>query len=87
MSEIVLPRYKCHKEVNAAKIYCVIPNDGTGGAKLCFEQYPGVEVDQHFMAKHNPSAGGYYIIYSDGYTSWSPADVFEEGCSIIEEES
>lgn len=96
MSEIVLPRYKCHKEVNAAKIRSVVPIDGDGSAILYFEESGDwridsgnmkVVVDQHFMAKHNPSAGGYYIIYNDGYTSWSPAEAFEEGYSIIEEES
>jgi hypothetical protein len=90
MSEIVndekpFPLYKCHKEVRAEKILGVIPVDGTGGAILYFDKYPSVPVDHHFMAKHNPSTGGYYVIYQDGYTSWSPGPAFEEGYSLVEE--
>jgi hypothetical protein len=29
--------------------------------------------------KHSPEAGGYYVQYKDGYTSFSPAEAFEEG--------
>jgi hypothetical protein len=79
------PRYKCHKEVNAVKIDKVIVIDGSGGAYLYFTNYPVVEVDHHYMAKHNPSSGGYYVIYDDGYTSWSPAKAFEDGYTLIEE--
>lgn len=79
------PRYKCHKEVKAAKILFVIPHEGSGGAKLCFEDFPAITVDHLFMAKHNPSRGGYYVICDDGYKSFSPAKAFEEGYTLIEE--
>lgn len=85
MSEIVYPKYRCHKEVYALKIRGIIVNEGTGGATLCFKDYDNIEVDHLFMAKHNPSSGGYYVIYKDGYTSWSPAETFEEGYTLIEE--
>lgn len=88
MSEIVLPRYRCHKEVKAAKILEVYIRDGDGGASLWFTnpKYDPVEVDHLFMAKHNPSRGGYYVVYGDGYASWSPGKAFEEGYTLIEEE-
>lgn len=85
-----LPRYKSHKEVMALKIRRVEPDDGDGGAILHWYQdaiYNPIKVDHLFMAKHNPSAGGYYVVYDDGYTSWSPAKAFEEGYSLIEENS
>jgi hypothetical protein len=68
------------------KIDKVIPIEGNGGAYLYFTNYPVIEVDHLFMAKHNPSSGGYYVIYDDGYTSWSPAKSFEEGYTLIMEE-
>jgi len=83
--ELNLPRYKCHKEVRAARIRGIIINEGTGGASLCFKDYPNIEVDHLFMTKHNPSSGGYYVVYDDGYTSWSPAKAFEDGYTLIEE--
>jgi hypothetical protein len=36
-------------------------------------------VTREFMDKHTPQAGGYYVVYKDGYKSYSPAQAFEEG--------
>ena len=39
---------------------------------------------RHDMADApNLEAGGYYVVYDDGYTSWSPAEVFEDGYEEI----
>lgn len=35
------------------------------------------------MAKHKPVAGGYFVVYEDGYESFSPAKAFEEGYTRI----
>jgi hypothetical protein len=35
------------------------------------------------MTKHNPQVGGYYVMYKDGYQSWSPASEFEDGYTRI----
>lgn len=43
------------------------------------EGYAPFEVDALYLKKHNPQVGGYYIVYADGYKSWSPAQAFEEG--------
>jgi hypothetical protein len=91
MSEIEtgvnMPKYKSHKTVHALKIIQVYPRDDNGGAALHFVDptCAPIEVDHLFMAKHNPSAGGYYVVYDDGYTSWSPANAFEEGYTLIED--
>lgn len=29
-------------------------------------------VDEAFVARHNPQAGGFYVLHEDGYTSFSP---------------
>jgi hypothetical protein len=35
------------------------------------------------MKKHRPQVGGYYVLYEDGYHSFSPAPAFESGYSLI----
>jgi hypothetical protein len=79
-----MPRYKCHKEVWALKIRNVIP--GIEGAATIFPEDAGYApffADAAYIAKHNPQAGGYYVVYSDGYRSFSPASAFEEGYSKV----
>lgn len=41
------------------------------------------EVDAAYMQKHKPEVGGYFVVYADGYKSYSPAQAFEEGYSLI----
>lgn len=80
--EKVLPSWKCHKTVRAAKIVTVEPLVGRtmlhldGGA-------PTIQVSDEYMAKHSPKPGGYYINYDDGYESFSPAKAFEDGYDLI----
>jgi hypothetical protein len=87
---IELPRYKCHKEVWAHKIeeikqspanevflggsYQIVPAD---------KMYAPITVPASFVEKHKPEVGGYYVIYQDGYTSYSPAKAFEEGYTPV----
>lgn len=91
-----MPQYQCHKKVHALKIAEVIkkPNpDATGrsaassyGATLVPEDkanYAPFDVDSQFDSKHRPVAGGYYVVYDDGYKSFSPAEAFESGYSPI----
>jgi hypothetical protein len=80
-----LPRYKCHKEVWAAKIldirdYSDPGRNSDGSRWLVIEgNYAPIHVDAAYMQKHQPKTGGYYVVYKDGYKSFSPADAFEEG--------
>ena len=39
----------------------------------------GVVVSAAYVAKHDPQVGGYYVLYPDGYESWSPAEAFRAG--------
>lgn len=52
-----------------------------GGAYLVpeDERYANIQVDIEYLSKHKPVAGGYYVVYKDGYKSFSPAQAFEEG--------
>ncbi len=53
-------------------------------AKLWFGDAGPIDVSGAWMAKHEPQVGGYYVVYEDGYTSFSPADAFEKGYTKIE---
>ena len=82
-----MPRYRSHKIVWALKI-AAIKRDGDGedresdGSAMITpveEGYGAFKVDADYMHKHKPEVGGYYVVYQDGYKSWSPAQAFEEG--------
>ena len=84
---VILPRYRCHKEVWAGKIAHIdYRHDGDGGAVVVFaEGHDRFYVSQAYVDKHKPKPGGYYVRYDDGYESWSPAGAFESGYTRIEE--
>ena len=46
-------------------------------------RYGLIPFDAEFYRKHRPVAGGYYVVYKDGYKSFSPAKAFEEGYTPI----
>jgi hypothetical protein len=75
-----MPQYKSHKTVCALKIK-EIRYDASGGAVIIPQDpdYTHVEVSPGYMKKHAPAVGGYYVVYEDGYDSYSPAQAFEEG--------
>ena len=79
-----LPKYKCHKTVWALKIATVLLTK-EGGAILATNDhgYAPWEVDSDYVTKHQPEAGGYYVVYEDGYKSFSPAEAFEAGYSRL----
>ena len=90
-----MPKYQSHKKVWALKIKEIVfdsdlaKEDGNretdGSATITPEEegYAPFKVDAAYCHKHKPQAGGYYVVYADGYKSWSPADVFEEGNTRI----
>jgi hypothetical protein len=86
-----MPKYVCHKEVWALKIKD-IKFDGEGenretdgSAMITPEEigYAPFKVDYTFIKKHTPQVGGYYVVYKDGYKSFSPAVAFEEGYTKV----
>lgn len=46
--------------------------------------YAPIPFDADWFRKHRPTPGGYYVVYSDGYKSFSPAYAFEEGYTLIQ---
>lgn len=81
-----LPKYKCHKTVRAAMITDVgavsfdadtfVISLSTGGE---------VAVTREWKERHNPVAGGYFVVYEDGYTSFSPGPAFEAGYTLAQQ--
>ena len=57
--------------------------DGTAMIKPAEKGYAPFEVDAEFMRRNKPEVGGYYVVYEDGYRSYSPAKAFEDGYSLI----
>ena len=82
-----LPKYKCHKEVWALKIseYKVIDSDGTVLITPEDDEFSPFKTDIGWERKIKSKNGdpGYYVVYEDGYSSWSPTKAFEEGYAKI----
>lgn len=76
-----MQRYKCHKEVEAAKINSITFSNNT--VELRFDNADPVNVPRSWADKHKPFCGGYFVVYKDGYQSYSPAEAFEEGYTKI----
>lgn len=79
-----LPQYKCHKTVRAARITALRQNGTSDMPDLVLGDIGGIVTllpDWH--AKHKPQVGGYYVVYDDGYASFSPANAFEEGYALL----
>lgn len=93
-----LPRYRCHKEVHALKIERLdlhTPKPAPEGEKT--DMYSGggtitpegdlfaaFQVSPEYLHKHKPLPGGYWVLYADGYQSYSPAEAFEDGYTLIQ---
>lgn len=74
--------YRCHKTVRAAKIVAANPTQGYLDLLEGDRQYRH-EVPFSYFNRHRIEVGGYFVVYEDGYESFSPAKAFEEGYSII----
>lgn len=78
---VEMPRYKCHKVVHALKIARLEARPGIQGTLLvpADEGYGAFGLEPAWVEKFQPKAGGYFVVYEDGYQSFSPARAFEEG--------
>ena len=82
-----MPKYICHKEVWALKIHQISVLDNGDAVIMPDENgYASFQVSKEYVNKHKPVVGGYYIVYKDGYKSFSPAEPFESGYKIKENE-
>ena len=81
------PLYLCHKQVRATKILQIWDGPQRGQRCCSIQNFTGVIVlDQNFLTRHQPRAGGYLVLYEDGYVSYSPATAFEKGYTAADAE-
>lgn len=83
----MLPQWRCHKVVSAGKISLMARDEPNG--KLMVHAEPSnmpFAVPLDFLYRHNPTIGGYFVVYEDGYISYSPAAPFEAGYHPLEGE-
>lgn len=86
-----MPRYISHKKVWALKIKeikqsIIEPSPFEGGSYTITpadERYAPFDVPRDYVERHFAEDGGYYVVYDDGYKSYSPAKAFEEGYTLI----
>lgn len=80
-----LPQYQCHKKVRAAKITNIVDYRPHGpDVRLVFGEIDKtLEVPRAWMKRHKPVVGGYYVVYEDNYSSYSPSPSFEGGYSKL----
>ena len=89
-----MPKYECHKIVYALKIGKIeldvniaqVGDRKIDGSAMIYpvdEGFAPFYVTAGYVLKHKPQANGYYVVYEDGYKSWSPREVFENGYTRI----
>jgi hypothetical protein len=91
IDNIQLPRYQSHKKVWALQIKDIkqtdVESSFDGGSMMLVpvdSRYAPIEVSfVDYVQRHKPEAGGYYVVYEDGYKSYSPAGAFESGYTLI----
>ena len=80
---VEMPKYRCHKEVHALEIFHIkydkegMPANGSAIIIPAEAGYASFEVSHDYILRHNPEVGGYYVVYKDGYVSFSPKEAFE----------
>ncbi len=93
-----LPLYRSHKQVWAAQIVTATQLPlAPGNEHIDVKPLPqfslilsvdGKEIEHTsvpgFCARGVPSQGDYFVLYPDGYESWSPKAAFEEGYQRVE---
>lgn len=85
MSNVIeIPRYQCHKQVQALKIKLVIENPR--GFELHFEneRFVPIQMPADWAALPQLLVGGYVIWDEQGQATWCPGAVFEQGYSLIQ---
>jgi hypothetical protein len=93
-----MPRYQSHKIVHALKLRAVIfdidqakaEKRETDGSITLFPEddktyTPFKENERGFVSRVKATVEdpGYFVVYDDGYKSWSPTKAFEEGYTKI----
>lgn len=76
-----MPTYQCHKRVKALCIGDKVDlhKDGSATFYIADGGFKTITVSKDVYKRYWPMPGDYYVVYEDGYESFSPAKAFEEG--------
>lgn len=84
--QVHLETYVSHKRVQAGKILFMARDEENDRLMLHLDSMANIlPVAGAFLERHKPEIGGYYVRYADGYESYSPAQAFEEGYTLVRE--
>ena len=81
-----LSRFKCHKEVMACLISAIeFAEDGSAKIAPKGANLDVIKTDAGFRQRFRGTEEdlGYFVLYEDGYQSWSPSKAFREGYSLM----
>ena len=81
-----MPRYRSHKEVWGLKIAGIQFNEDRSAIIAPKDEgYSPFKVAAEWAERFKGSEDdlGYYVVYKDGYASWSPTEAFEGGYTRI----
>jgi len=79
-----LPKYLCHKEVQAVQIKHVIYDAPDYVITPMEKGIDPIRVTAEWQDRNGAKPGGYFVRYKDGYESFSPARAFEEGYTAVQ---
>jgi len=88
-AEVEMPLYERHKRVHALKIAHVehlrtdTTTDENPIVRIHFVELGFAPIEMNLRGKPTPDVGWYYVVYEDGYKSFSPAKAFDEGYTFV----
>lgn len=77
-----MPRYVSHKRVHALEIAAIgEPMSGSEARSIAFKEpgFQGKTLPAEMFSRYKPVIGDFYVVYADGYESFSPRKAFVEG--------
>lgn len=83
-----MKQYKSHKIVSAARIVSRITGMSHKENPMGYREFQLDDGTKEIVSEtrfDEAEIGGYYVVYSDGYASYSPAKAFEEGYTEVVE--
>ena len=79
-----LPEYQCHKKVRALAIAAIqINKDKSANIAPAAYGFAPFTTRPNFPWKGSERDLGFYVVYDDGYESWSPTKAFMDGYTRI----
>ena len=87
-----LPTYVCHKRVRASEVVSIGLYKTNADNKAVREiqisdQFDPIEILGEVFTRYVPMPGDFYVVYEDGYVSFSPRKAFIEGYTLAQPEN